>query len=108
MAEADYYIQMQPRRPKARRMMYRIYVTLSSVIDLSNWVSLKDFGVEKETFATTDYSQSQKLGGAVEWLRHDGLLIPSARSEGINLVIFPNSRSLNHRFEVLDSEEIAS
>ena len=37
---------------------------------------------------------------------HDGLLVPSVRSEGVNLVIFPDQKNSEYRFEVLDSEEL--
>jgi RES domain-containing protein len=106
LAEANYYVEIQPRRPRAQRLMYRIKVSLSSVLDLSDWEFLLKLGVERATFATADYSEPQKVGGAVDWLEHDGLLVPSARAEGTNLVIFPNQRKPDHRFEVLDSEEI--
>jgi RES domain-containing protein len=76
LAEADYYIDMQPLRPKSRRLMYLLSIRLSSVLDLSSWEELRKLGVEEATFATSDYSASQKVGGAVEWLGHDGLLIP--------------------------------
>jgi RES domain-containing protein len=106
MAEADYYINIQPLRPRAQRLMYRISVKLSSVLDLSDWGLLRSLGVDEVIFATADYSASQNVGGAVEWLGHDGLLIPSARAKGTNLVIFPNQRKADHLFEALDSEEI--
>jgi RES domain-containing protein len=105
-AEADYYIEMQPLRPQAARLMYHLSVTLSSVLDLSEWELLRKLDVEKATFATTDYSASQEVGGAVEWLGHDGLLVPSARANGINLVIFPNQKKPDYRFEVLKKENI--
>ena len=108
LAEAEYYINLQPLKPNAQRLLYRISVTLSSVLDLSDWELLRTLGVEKAGFATTDYSACQKVGGVVEWLRHDGMLIPSARKDGINLVIFPNQRKPDYHFEVIGSEEIAT
>ena len=37
-----------------------------------------------------DLSAPQLVGGAVAWLECAGLLIPSARDDGDNLVIFVN------------------
>ncbi|HEV7767039.1 MAG TPA: RES domain-containing protein, partial [Thermoanaerobaculia bacterium] len=34
LAEAEYYIMSQPLRPKAKRVLYRIRISLSNVIDL--------------------------------------------------------------------------
>ena len=106
IAEAHYYINLQPIMPKARRMVYRIQVTLNSVLDLSDRLTLSRFGLNEETLASTDHPDCQRVGGAVEWLEHDGLLVPSARTEGVNLVIFPNRKKPDYRFEVLDFEEL--
>ncbi len=46
------------------------------------------------------------VGGAAEWLKHDGILVPSARALGTNLVIFPNQQSATYRFEVKGSERV--
>lgn len=106
LAEADYYIGLQPIRPRAIRRIYRLSVALNSTIDLSDWDQLAKLGVRKGSFKSIDHADCQIIGGAVEWLRHDGLLVPSARAEGINLVIFPNRQTPDYRFEVLGSEEM--
>jgi hypothetical protein len=46
----------------------------------------------------------QRLGGAVEWLEHDGLLVPFARSSGVNLVIFTRKRGVGADFEIVGSD----
>ncbi len=38
---------------------------------------------------------------------HDGLLIPSARAQGTNLVIFPNRRDPAEELEIVDTELIS-
>jgi RES domain-containing protein len=106
IAEADYYINLQPIRPTARRFVYQIEVVLNSVLDLSDSSILAGLWVNEESLASIDHSNCQGIGGAVEWLGHDGLLVPSARAEGVNLVIFPNRKKPNYRFDVLDSEEL--
>lgn len=108
VSEADYYIGLQPIKPRARRIVYRIGVTLNSVLDLSDRPTLSRLGLNEESLASIDHSDCQTIGGAVEWLAHDGLLVPSARAEGVNLVIFPNRKKPDYRFDVLDSEELLS
>ena len=107
IAEADYYIGLQPIKPRARRIVYRIQVTLASVLDLSGSPALSKLGLNDESLASIDHSECRRVGGAVEWLGHDGLLVPSARTDGTNLIIFPNRKTPDFRFEVLDSEELA-
>jgi RES domain-containing protein len=108
IAEADYYIKLQPLRPKAARELYRLDISLNSVIDLSDWTQLANFGVNRKLFSSGDYSECQQVGGAVEWLGHDGLLVPSARTKGINLVIFPNCQTAEYKFQVIDCEELST
>lgn len=105
LAEAEHLIASQPLRPVVRRTLYTIDVDLGSVLDLSRVESLAQVGLRPDSLADTDWSRTQLVGGAVEWLGHNGLLVPSARADGTNLVIFPNQH--DKELEVVQSEEIA-
>ena len=64
-------------------------VSIASLLDLTNATRLADIGITEEDFESIPWEPCQRVGGAVAWLRHDGLLIPSVRdSDGSNLVIF--------------------
>lgn len=102
LAEAEYHINAQPLRPSAERRIYRIAVHLSRVLDLRDKTVLQALGVDPESFAGDHAHDCQRVGGAVEWLGHDGCLVPSARAEGANLVIFPNQQTAAYMFKVLD------
>lgn len=104
LAEADFQISLQPVRPRAMRTIYTIRVVLSSVIDLSDRTRLTALGVSAEDLAALDHGACQRVGGAIAWLGHDGLLVPSARADGVNLVIFPNGQAADYEFRVLASE----
>jgi RES domain-containing protein len=108
LAEAEFQISLQPVRPAARRTIYTIRVALDSVIDLSALALLEKFDVNLSDLESLDHGACQKLGGAVEWLENDGLLVPSARADGTNLVIFPNRQKVGYEFEILDQELIES
>jgi RES domain-containing protein len=89
LAEAEYYIGMQPLRPKAKRTIYTIRVSLGKVIDLSAPRLLSQLGITDDVLSSIDHSPCRVIGAAVDWLSHDGLLVPSARRRGgTNLVIF--------------------
>jgi RES domain-containing protein len=106
-AEAEYQLSLEPLRPRTRRTIYTMDVILSSVLDLTSDAALSDIGLSYEALAGSDYSLCQRVGGAVEHLDHDGLLVPNVRLPGaINLVIFPNRQSETYQFEVTDSEVI--
>lgn len=104
LAEAEHQISLQPLRPRARRTVYRLFVTLDSVIDLTAPEHLARVGLDAAALAGLDWSRCRAVGGAVAWLNHDGLLVPSVRApEGCNLVIFPNNHPADSEFaEVLE------
>ena len=106
LAEADFQISLQPVPPTATRTIHRIGVVLSSVIDLSDRTRLVELGISEEDLASLDHRACQRVGGAIAWLGNDGLLVPSARADGLNLVIFPNQQKADYEFRVLTSEVI--
>jgi RES domain-containing protein len=107
LAEAEYQISMEPRRPPVRRTVYRIQVSLESVVDLSTAEALAGLGLKRADLEAIDHTACQRIGGAVEWLEHDGLLVPSARTaDGVNLAIYPNRQAAGYEFRTLDSEVI--
>ena len=104
LAEAEYQIGLQPVRPCVRRTVYRIAVTLGSALDLTERAALAGLGVGQAELESLDHAACQRVGAAVEWLGHDGLLVPSARGPGTNLVIFPNQQRADYEFKVIDAE----
>jgi RES domain-containing protein len=107
LAEAEHQLNLEPLRPSVRRTVYKVEVTLSSVLDLSSLTALNAVGLSAEDLATIDHARCQNIGGAVEHLEHDGLLVPSARhTGGANLVIYPNRQTSGYSFKVLDREVI--
>jgi RES domain-containing protein len=105
IAEADYHLGLQPVPITVKRSVYRIKVVLQNVLNMSQWTILKQLGVTREDFAGTEFETQQEIGGAAEWLKHDGILVPSARASGANLVIFPRQQTPEYyQFLVLDRE----
>ena len=107
LAEADYHIAMQPLRPKARRTVYRIAVRLASVLDISEPKLLSNLGLTDAVLRGDNIEPCQRVGSGAEYLGHDGLIVPSVRTPGLNLVIYPNRTvEATYRFEVIDTEVI--
>lgn len=107
IAEADYQISMQPRRPRARRTIYKIGVCLANVLDISSGDTLRVLGLEELPSEVMDLRQCQLVGSSAERLGHDGILVPSARAAGLNLVIYPNrTTASSYQFDVIDAEVI--
>ena len=88
LAEGDYLIAAQPVPLRVKRVLHRIRVTLRSVIRLSDAALLRELGIDEVALINADHSACRKVGQAVAWLEHDGLIVPSARAAGLNLIIF--------------------
>lgn len=88
LAEGGYAAALQPIHPTVERRLYQLHVRLTSVLDLTDRDLLVELGVDEEALSAVDQMQCQVVGGAVAWLGHDGLLVPSARGAGANLAIY--------------------
>ena len=106
LAEADFQISLQPVRPRASRTIYTIDIVLASVIDLSDRSLLVVLGISQQDLALLDHRACQRVGGAIAWLGNDGVLVPSARADGVNLVIFPNQQKGDYEFRVKAAEVV--
>jgi RES domain-containing protein len=108
LAEAEYRITLEPiaMRRDLKRTIHEINIVLHAVIDLNSHERLQKLGVDKTVLSGTDLSPCQRVGGQVDWFEHDGLLVPSARHEGVNLVIYPSNRRANSVFSVVQSIDI--
>jgi hypothetical protein len=85
--------------------MYRLRVALERTIQLGLG-DLGFLGVTEELLGAMDLIPCQRVGGAVAALGFDGLLAPSARHPGTNLVIFPANRSSGYWFEIVEEQVI--
>lgn len=88
-AEGDHLIAMQPVPPRAPRTIYELEIAVANLLDLTDAAHLAAIGIAEDDLDSIPWKPCQRVGGAVAWLGHDGLLIPSVRdSGGSNLVIF--------------------
>lgn len=107
IAEGDHAIAMQPLRPRAQRIVYEILIRVDAVVDISDPELLRGIGVDENDLAAVPSRACQAVGGAAAWLGLDGLLVPSARSVGANLVIFVNAQDPDAEFEVVSHQVIS-
>jgi len=103
-AESQYLIDAQGFPPTRGRIMHTLAISLNSVLDITNPKLLGELGVTPEALQSTDHTACQMVGGAVERLGHDGLLVPSARGAANNLVIYVNNLPYDTPITVLASE----
>lgn len=106
LAEAEHQLAIQPLRPTVRRTLHKLELNLVNILNLADLELLKELGVTQDELNSDDMYACQQIGGAVAWLEHDGMLVPSARSESDNLVAFPTHFSVDTTIEIIESERI--
>ena len=100
-AEGDHLISLQPVVPRAPRTIYELEVSIANLLDLTDETRLATIGVTEDELDSIPWEPCQRVGGAVAWLGHDGLLIPSVRdSEGANLIIFTANQPPEAEIEI--------
>jgi len=105
MAEAEYHLSLQPIRPRVRRTMYVIRVELENSIQLA-MEDLELLGLQAGMLGSFDLGPCQRIGGAVASLGCDAMLVPSARTQGSNLVIYPANRLAQYTYEKIEEQII--
>lgn len=106
LAEAEHQLASQPIRPKAKRTIHQLHLGLSSVLDLTDPALLEGLGVDAAALSRVDFTACQMVGGAAAFLGHDGILVPSGRHPGVNLVVFISNQGADADLRVVDSEVI--
>jgi len=90
LKEIEALLDRQPVAITKRKVPYRLRVRLNRVIELETGAELEAFGVLQDELLGEDLTNAQRIGAAVAWLGIAGLIVPSARGDGQNLVIFTN------------------
>jgi len=106
LAEAQHVIDSQPLRPRPRRrVMYEVRITAARLVDLPA-EAFRTVGLSVADLESDDFAACQRIGGAVAWLGYDGLLVPSARAPGTNVVVLVDNLSADSTFEQIAAEEL--
>ncbi len=106
LAEAEHAMSVQPVRPTTGRKLYQLQIRLSAVVDLTDRTVLRTMGLSESAMGEMMFAATQQIGGTVAWLGRDGMLVPSARHSGSNLVIFTANRDEEAVFDQVAVEEL--
>ncbi|HEY1795743.1 MAG TPA: RES family NAD+ phosphorylase [Stellaceae bacterium] len=89
LAEIHFHLSRQPVFPsKLVSVLHRIVLCTRRALQLVDLSSVEALGVRRERYGELDYERTQAIGDAAYFLGFDGLLAPSARWDGQNLVVF--------------------
>ena len=67
---------------------------------------LNVLGVAENDFTSLSYQRCQEIGEAVGFLECDGLMVPSARWDCENLVLFTEHHGIEEELSVEESKEV--
>jgi len=105
LAEANYHLSLQVPPIRVRRTIYRIRVNLQVVTAMRDADVLLRLGIDH----SSELAACQRVGGTVASLGRNGLIVPSLRHGGLNLVIYPKDGEIEpSQFEIVDSEILLS
>ena len=88
--ELEHILASQPVEVTRKRVVHKVTVRFKRVLDLREPDVLAEFGYGSDVILGDDHAPTQYLGGAIHWLGCVAVIVPSARHEGYNIVVFPN------------------
>ena len=107
LAEVGHRLSLEPVWPsRIEHTLHRIDLHLDRTLRLADLSRLADLGVDSGRYGSYDYRVTQAVASAAHFLEFDGLMVPSARYGGGNMVIFPDRIGPGYRFEVLETEPV--
>lgn len=87
IAELSYHWMLLTPRPTKPILLHTMSVSATQTLRLIR-ADLRDLGVDLVRFGDLDYTLTQEIGSAVAFLGNDGLIVPSARWDCENLILF--------------------
>ncbi|MCP5365680.1 MAG: RES family NAD+ phosphorylase [Hyphomicrobiales bacterium] len=106
LAEIYYHLSRAPVFSSSHMRLHRLAVRTEHTLRLDTVAILESLGIEAADFPSANLARSQEIGSAAHFLEFDSLLVPSARSAGLNLVLFLDRLDQDHALKVEDTIEI--
>ncbi len=101
-AEVYFHLTRQPVFPsQLRYWLYELNLKTKETLRLASTEALLGLGVEKARYREVLYDRTQAISDAARFMGFDGLIVPSARWDCLNLVLFADSLDLDE----IDIEE---
>lgn len=97
--ELEHVLASQPMEVTRKRVLHKLSVQLERVLYLRDPDVLSEFGFGKDVILGDEHSMTQYLGAAIHWLGCAAVIVPSARHEGHNMVVFPENIGEGDEFE---------
>ena len=103
LAELSFYLGMLTPLPSKPMVMHTLEVETKKTIRITRKY-FAPLGIDENKFGDIYYDQTQLVGDAAGFLGCDGLIVPSARWNCDNLVIFSDNHAIDLPMNVVSSE----
>lgn len=106
LAEGAYLVGVQPQPITGMRHIHEVELSLRRVLDLRDPTVRRALGLSDADLRSSDQSACRTVGGTAEWLGVDALIVPSARTDGANLVVFERRTGPDFSLRVLKTDPV--
>ena len=86
-AEFEAFWSLFEQRPDRQALNWKLRIRLKRVVEL-DFDALEALRVAQSDYGGREYSRAQEISDAVNYLGYDGLIVPCARYECRNLIIY--------------------
>lgn len=105
-AEFEAFWSLFEQRPDRRASSWKLKLRLKRVVELG-FEELERLGIGRGDFGGREYARTQEIAEALNRLACDGLIVPSARYEGKNLIVFTENLDKDCVVEAVESVEFS-
>jgi len=105
IAEIYYHLSQAPVFSTCDVVLHKLKVHLERVLTFDENLLIR-FGIEHPLANRLDHTKTQEISGAVRFLEYQGMIVPNARWNCTNLVIFMDQIDLNEAIEIEGEEDI--
>jgi RES domain-containing protein len=105
LAEINYHWRQLTPLPCKHAVLHTLKVTTQRTLRLLR-ANLSEVGLDPTAFLEPAYTRCQEVGAAVAFLGYDGLIVPSARWEIDNLVLFGDNHAVECELTRVSDKEI--
>lgn len=103
-AEFEAFWSLFEQRPDRRALNWKLRVRLWRVVELG-FEELGQLGVRQTDYRSRNYSRTQEISDGLNYLGCDGLIVPSARYDCNNLIVYMQNLSRDCILEEVESKE---
>lgn len=86
-AEFEAFWSLFEQRPDKAALIWKLRVQLRQIVEL-DFDLLAELGVQRSAYVSRRYARTQEISDGLNYLGCDGVIVPSARHDGRNLVVY--------------------